>query len=69
MKLDLQAYCEYFQMCVKNGPCVQIFGPFLAPNSAKIRPKASFSSILQKASTRFTWNLSFKLNGTTFKSV
>ena len=59
----------YFQMCVKNGACVQIFGPFLAPNSAKIRPKASFSSILQKASTRFTWNLSFKLNGTTFKSV
>ena len=24
MKLDLQAYCGYFQMCVKNGPCVEL---------------------------------------------
>ena len=40
----------------KMAPVGQIFGLFLAPNSAKIRPKSSFSSILQKVSTGFTWN-------------
>ena len=42
MKLDLEAYCVYFQVCVKMAPAGQIVGPLLAPNNAKIRPKGIF---------------------------
>ena len=28
----LQAYCEYFQVCVKNGPCVPNFRVLFDPN-------------------------------------
>ena len=36
MKLGLQAYYGYFQVCVKNGPCEPNLRAFMAPNKAKI---------------------------------
>ena len=46
-----------------------ILGHFWTPNRTIIRLKASFSSILQKIYTEFTWKLFFKLTGTTLRSV
>ena len=47
-------------------PRGHILRPFFTLNRDKIRSKVSFSSILQKFSTGFSWNLFFKLTGTTF---
>ena len=32
IKLDLQEYCGYFQVCVKNAPWGPNSGPFLDPH-------------------------------------
>ena len=32
MKLGLETQCEYFQVCVKNGPCGLNSGALFGPN-------------------------------------
>ena len=69
MKLGLQAYCGYIQVCVKMAPVVQIFGPFLVPNKAKIGQYISFCLFSWKNSAWFIWTLIYKLIWATFVGV
>ena len=69
MKLGLQAYCGYFQVCVcvwKIAPVDLILGPLLAPNGAKIGKYTGFCRFSWKS---FCWNhlkLNYKRIGATF---
>ena len=78
MKLDLQANCGYFQVCVIADAfrCVwkmafvgQIVGPFLAPIKAKICQYIGFRLFSCKVCTGFTWNLIHKLIRAIFVGV
>ena len=69
MKLGSHEYCGYLQVCVKKVLVGQIFGPFLALNTAKIGQNIGFCWFSRKVSTVFTRNLICKLIGDTFAGV
>ena len=53
-------------MCEKITPVGKIFGPFFAPNRAKICQFIGFRLFSLKIFTGFTWNFIHKLIGATF---
>ena len=52
MKLGSQAYCGYFQVCMKNGPCGPIFRAVFSPRKDQNRSIYRFPSIILKI---FNW--------------
>ena len=67
MKLGLQAYCGYLQVCVKNGSYWPNYQALLAPNRAKIPQYIGFLLFSWKVSAGL--NLIYKLTGTTLVGV